>query len=348
MHVIHLTKPVNTASSIGTMLPGDYLVQDKNAFEIALMAEDGTAHIRDALIPQNPNPTSHLIMRSGAIGDLLLMTPAISAYRIAHPSFTIDLCCCPELMGIFENTGLFDRLITYPLDLSLGYDYDRIISLENVMEKAGDTHATDAFAAALDVGVLDYKPIYHVTDHEKKKAASILSGHRPKVGLQLRTSSKNRDYPAYLWVQVMHALEEKGWDVYLFGLPGQIPLLPPEFCRPNIHDLSQKERTLRETVALIDGLDAFCGIDSSLLHFCHALKKPAVGLFGPFKWQTRIMNAPFITALTGSGDCAGCGWHVKIGQHFPDKPCRKTQLCSVLADIKPERIVAKIDALKPA
>lgn len=346
MHILTLTAPLTVGGSIGTLTPGDWVLHDQNAFELAIMAERGTALLMSYFPRVNPIGSTILFMRSGAIGDLLFLGPAIRAYKKANPNTPVHLCCRKEHWGLFKNTDLVSELIQYPPKLKNLAEYLRVVSLENVMELAPNTHATDIFAGALKVSVEDYKPIYQVTDEEKSIVSYLTRSTRPKLGVQMVSSTKNRNYPLELWAEVITELHDRGWEVFLFGLPGQIPTMPPDVRRPFIHDISDKGMTFRETAALLSLCNAFVGVDSSLLHLCHALDIPAVGLYGPFNWEARTGKAPLTRALSGEGECAGCHWHAKNGQHFPPMACREAQRCSVLASIPPDRIIAKIDAFR--
>lgn len=352
MHVLTLTKPLTVGGSIGTLTPGEWIMSDQNAFELALMAERGSAVVQKDLIDHpkitiNKSTKNILLMRSGAIGDLLFLTPAVRAFREKHPVVVIGLCCRKEHQSMFSGTGLFDYLANYPLNADNNWQYTDLFSLENVMELADDIHATDAFAKALGVTVTNYKPVYVVTDEEKSLAKNWIQSNRPRVGIQLAASTKNRNYPLDLWAKVIFGLDDRGWEVFLFGHPGQIPEFAPNMKRTYVHNMSTEKLTFRESAALLSQCNAFVGVDSSLLHLCHALDVPSVGLFGAFSWQTRTAKAPLTHAITGEGECKNCRWHAKNGLHFPPMPCRQEQFCSVLASITPERIIAKVDALKP-
>lgn len=358
MHVLTLTAPLDTGSAFGVLEPGNWLLQDQNAFECALMAERGTARLekrnasRKRHIYDDVNGTlvlpseSVLFIRSGAIGDLLLMSPAICAFKKANPDATIHLSCREQHHAIFGNTGFSPNLIGYPIKAELADIFDRVISLEDVMELS-DIHATDTFAAALGVTVEDYRPVFQLTEEERESAGVMMSGKRPKIGVQLKASTHNRNYPMDQWAKVIIGLEDRGWEVFLFGTPGQVPPLPPALRRTFIHDMSQSGMSFRETASILSHCNAFVGVDSALIHLCHALDVPAVGLYGAFSWQTRTAKAPLTHALMGTGECANCRWHAKLGQHFPDMPCRRTKKCSVLASIAPEIIITKVDGLKP-
>ena len=348
MHILNLTTPLHVGGSIGILAPGEWLMSDQNAFELALMSERGSASLTQYHSWIDVSSDRVLLMRSGAIGDLLFLTPALREYKKSRPDIKIDLCCRKEHQPLFEGLDLFDALVQYPFEMPILGTYREIISLENVMELAHDAHATDAFAKALGITITDYKPAYSATEDEKTIAKVWLrSETRPHVGVQLAASVRNRNYPLDLWAKVLLALEAKGWEVLIFGLPGQVPTFPPEMQRYFIQDMSTKGLTFRESAALLSQCNAFVGVDSSLIHLCHALDVPAVGLYGPFSWETRTAKAPLTHALTGVGECKNCRWHAKNGLHFPPMPCRQEQFCSVLASITPERIIAKVDALKP-
>lgn len=226
----------------------------------------------------------------------------------------------------------------------MGFDY--VLSLENVIELAGSQHATDALAQAIGVNVIDYTPVYEVTAEEKAWAAkSLPRTDKPRVALQLRASVRNRDYPMAQWNEVISGLVARGWEVLLYGSKGQIPPLP-RGTPPEVIDCSSM--TFREAAAVLATCDAFAGVDSAFVNLCPALGVPAIGLYGPFPWESRTSHAPKTLALSGNGECAGCCWSPQAGRHFPpNQECSKTQVCSVLASIEPKRILAKLDALRP-
>lgn len=288
-------------------------------------------------------------MRSGAIGDLLLLTPALKQWKnVTHAR--LALCCFPHHFPLFEGTGLIDELVSYPMKFSESEKYAFPVTLENTMESDHSQHATDVFAKALGLQtpLADYRPVYCVTDEEKAATEKHLFRNRPNIVIQPKASVANRDYPFTLWGEVIRRLEARGWGVLIVGRKGQIPPMPPQLATPFVRDLSQLDLTFRESAAVLSQTQAFCGVDSAFLHLCHALDIPAVGLFAAFDWKTRTSKAPKTIALSGVGECAPCNWHMHAGRQFPpNKPCTKPKFCTVLASISPERIVSKIDLLKP-
>jgi ADP-heptose:LPS heptosyltransferase len=351
MHLLSLTAPVDLGKTIGTLGPGHWLMHDLNAFEIAQMAPRGAAKVTDGFIRDMEFPDERgkfLVMRSGAIGDLLLLTAAIHAWKKRVPS-PFALCCFPHHFSVFKGNPDIDELVPYPMKFSDHTKFAFPISLENTMESDHSQHASDVFAKALGIPtpLQDYRPRYFVSDEEKQATKKHLFENRPNIAIQCRASVRNRDYPMQQWLEVITSLEKRGWGVLLLGHRGQIPPLPPKLQSPFIRNLTEEGLTFRESAAVLSQCQAFCGIDSAFLHLCHALDIPAVGLFAAFDYTTRI-KSPKTFAITAPAECAPCSWHMHAGRHFPpNKPCSAVQQCVVLASIQPSRIVAKVEILKP-
>lgn len=348
LHHLTNTKPIDMGS-LGILSPGEWLVNDQNAFELGLRGARGDVRLREISFPGCADTVcSIFLIRCGAWGDLLYLTPAIRALREKYPNAAIRIASFPQHHALFEGNPHVQAIETYPVKASspLPFDLEWTVNLEDCMEVNPGVHATDAFAQALGVTVTDYKPVYVLKDDEVEFAKRIYpKGERPRVGLQCKSSRITRDYPFQLWGQAIDGLIKRGWEIYLFGSPGQVKLQgTPE----HVINLTEKNLTFRESAAILSTMDAFCGVDSALLPLCHALDKPAIGLYGPFPWESRTGKAPLTRAISGNGPCAPCFWHTHAGRHFPPNcPSQKFNFCGVLADIPPERIISKIDALKP-
>lgn len=337
MHVLTNSTPLPFAYG-ETLQPGEWLLQDDHAFILAAQAPRGTASIRPWLQGEGGDRCGTVILRSGAIGDLLLASPAIEAFRKKHPGEVVGVACFQrhiEVVGT-ESWTFFE----YPVPFSLAENFRRLISLENVIEMATERgqHATDAFADALGVIVTDYRPVYEVTEEEKAQAPARTHG-KPRVAIHLRSSSHIRDYPLKKWFEVISTLVARGWEVMLLGNNDQVKNLPL-----SVKDCSKMG--FRQAAAVLATCDVFAGVDSSFFNLCPALDVPAVGLFGPVDWKTRIKDLSKQLALKGDG-CEPCHWTSRTGgRDFPaGKPCNKDGCCVLLDSIEPKRIVAKIEKM---
>lgn len=333
-------------------------MQDDTAFGCAVRAERGSVTLAGwrppVESPENiyvggPKYKSILLIRSGAIGDLLLLTPAIKALRAKYTAAQIWLSCYKKHWDIFAQGDA--HFVEYPLPVSELNQFDLIIPLENVIELATEkgVHATDAFAEVLGVTVVDYRPVYRVTDGEMAAADGrfpvIHQKDRqtpcPRVGIQIHASSRIRGYPMQQWNAVLVQLIARGWEIMLLGNQDGIKGAPPA-----VKDCSQL--TFREAAAVLATCDVFCGVDSAFFNLCPALGVPAIGLFGPVDWMTRVREGSGQLALTTHAECAPCGWtNSRAGRQWPEgMPCEKAGTCVPLANIQPDRIVAQIDAYR--
>lgn len=363
MHIVKSSEPINLGS-FGTIPAGYYLTTDRNAFEIGLRGGKGMVEIQPFISPERVTVTqtdedhlestaapvrSVLILCNGAKGDLLFLSPVLKQLvkNSLGTNRSFKLACFSIHRDIFDYTGLEDMVIDYPVPLEEAEKFDRVIALEDTMDSGDDTHATDLFAKALSVSTVeDYKPTYTVLPPEHDWARTTYGpGTKPRVGVQLTASVANRNYPLPRWLELFPLLIKRGWEIMVFGYPGQYPKLQ---SGPNLRNLTLDRLSFRQSAAVLSTCDAFCGVDSIWVHLCHPLAVPAVGLYGPFSWQSRTSKAPKTIALSGHGDCAPCRWHRKVMQDFPPgKPCTQLRKCVVLDSIEPERIAAKIDSFKP-
>ncbi len=346
MHQITLSQETYLGKTFGTLSPGSYICADLNAFEIAQFAPRGSVQV-EPYRDSGDGGNRICIMRSGAWGDLLLLTPALRAFRAKHPDRQIVISCFPQHFDLFNSGKCVDGCVAYPLPMHVAETIGTIISLENVMELAPDKHATDAFAERLGVTVEDYKPTFDLNPEDAILAGVVTHKPRPVCGIQPIASVANRSYHLQKVAHLIAQLTASGWDVWLFGSEGQIPQMQKEV--PHVLDLSRRGLTFRQSAAWLSYCDVFVGVDSALIHLCHALDIQAVGLYAAFPWQNRTGKAPKTFALTGLGECAPCKWHMHAGRQFPPgKPCATAGFCTVLAEITPQRIVTAVNKFKPS
>ncbi len=355
MHILRNSQPLPLPYS-QQLQPGEWLVQDDTAFMCAVGAGRGTVSLEKwtdrsvwSLLLRGDQPDSDclavksiLLIRSGAIGDLLLLSPCIEKLQAKYPDAKILIACYQKHWPI--ATGFCWETTEYPVPAEDLNSFDLIIPLENIIELATEKgiHATDAFAEALGVTVTDYKPVYHLSQDELiNHVMGFVRGNKPRVALQLHASSVVRNYPIRQWGSVMSGLLNRGWEIMLLGDKDSIPGAPSD-----VHDCSKL--SFREAAAVLATCDVFCGVDSAFFNLCPALGVPAIGLFGPVDWRTRVKEGSGQLALAGVGECAPCGWtNSRAGQQWPSgMPCQKAGTCVPLAEIAPARVIAKIDAYR--
>jgi ADP-heptose:LPS heptosyltransferase len=253
---------------------------------------------------------------------------------------------------VLQNLTFIDKIVPYPLPLTMWHDYTQAVCLENAIEnnvRAQDLHMTALFAKICGLPPPDNMlPCYEITPSENIWANEMfprINGTK-RACIQVGASGIARVYPRNQMGAVIGSLVRKGWEVFLLGAKGEIQL--PNGAPPTLRNLSDLNLTMRQSAAVVNNADVFLGNDSALLHIAGALSVPAVGLYGPFPWKLRTAYCPTTFALQGSGECAPCFHHASatLRNHFPAHcPSRQEGFCQVLATIKPEHIVAKMESM---
>lgn len=355
MHVIELQAGIDLRPAGFPRIPGGaYLMDDVNAFEIATFAtreKRGMArcwHLRTERIIDASKDYSGkkiLVVRAGGFGDILFATPSIREFKEKWPTCEIHFCCFDKFAGAIANNPDV-KVVDYPLPIKALDQYAAWIFLEHTIEAGGrahEIHAVDLTAESFGISRLNSgEMIYHVTDAEKAWAdGAYPRGERPRLGVQLRASAKTRDYPQYLLTQVINQLENRGWEIYIFGVPGD--LRSPN--KPNIRNLTIDGLTFQKSMAVLDTCDVVLGPDSALIHVAGALEKQAVALYGPFPSDLRTRYARTISAITERSGCgkAPCFHHGGPKSPFPsDGPCIQAGHCTALSAISPDTVIERI------
>jgi heptosyltransferase-2 len=122
--------------------------------------------------------------------------------------------------------------------------------------------------------------------HVASLVASLPTG-RPRVFLAMRSTAKEKHWPADRWAVIVSRLvAERGCEVILCGADADAPMhdavretVGPRVAA-HVHDLSAHV-SLRETGALLARMDLCLGVDTGLVHLAASHDVPVVVLFGP-------------------------------------------------------------------
>ena len=212
---------------------------------------------------------------AGAVGDTLMMTPALSALKRTYPWLNIHLHSPGPSASLLLNNPAVASLDTlsgdgriHPEAVPIGYGVGCEGTVSSYYRELG----------------LDYPdspdPIVCViTDQEKQESLEVLTAlgidaSRPIVGLQM-----HGNWMAKNWARTSAAckiLVHNGWQVVTFGT---------DSTRSRYMDLEGvahlRDVPLRTAVAVISILDGMIGFDSGLSYAAAAVGTPCVCLFGP-------------------------------------------------------------------
>jgi ADP-heptose:LPS heptosyltransferase len=262
----------------------------------------------------------------GGIGDLLMMTPGLTALAAEFPDAQIDFAIPRPFHPIFENFPSARILDIHEDAIDLAR-YHRWFNLtecpagrvESRQSPDVRRNRTEIFARAMGISrrrlrrTAGFIPFYRVTEGEKAWASEFLENleadRLPIVGVQPYAADSYRNWP---FMETFVETIAKTHRVLVFhheDFPG--------YDFPNVFKVVQP---LRKSVALAARCERLVVLDSSFLHLSAALGIPTVAIFGAVSGRLRTQDYPGVRLLAPDKKefpCYPCWRH----EH---KPCHLT------------------------
>lgn len=252
-----------------------------------------------------------LINREGAIGDLILATPAIEALKAKWPDAQIKVKTrCPQ---VFTNSPT-----TADASCDFGGQFDYRFDLDLCYENRPMVHPVLCYADALGVKVnLDQAKLrLYPYDADKRQADSLLtvSDRRPLVIVHPGpTRWTGRDWMLERWVEVIEWLSDKGCQVVVIGTPWRFE---------KAVNLSQPT-SLQSLYVLMQKAAFFLGVDSGPFHVAQAANLKSVVLFGTIYSHLRIMPSVRVIPVQAEEAMVPC-----VGEHHRFPPPLTFSTCN--------------------
>jgi hypothetical protein len=321
----------------------DCLTEDVNVGEIMAMRQE---RFEASIAEFKPITAGDLlVVAPGGWGDMMFLEPVLRGWRVNNPDTRLGLTVGTEHHHIFDGLGLNYELVPYPVPKDAVYAFDsNVFAAEMRIQRNPGVHPTDLYAVALGLELQDRRPRYKISLEEAEFAQKELpKTGRPRIGMHVRATALCRTYPHQVPL-LEELLSKRKYEVILFGAHGEAQA--DDSAELGLVNLCNRPLTFRQSAALLSTCDGFIAPDSGLLHVAGALGVPTVALFGPFSWKERTIYYPSVQALQGRARCAPCHHHKRAGREWPEGgPCEQTGYCVALADITPQRVVAKLDGL---
>jgi GT2 family glycosyltransferase len=270
-----------------------------------------------------------LIRRTGAQGDVILLTPALAAFRGRYPKVhvTVSTACPVVLSG---NPDV-DAVIECSPDPK---GYDRFFDLDMVYEKEPLTHPVMAYARALELMPLDGS-IGGLRIYPDPPAKAIAAEVMPKNGSQRYAVIHPGSIPGWVgrewrgsWPGVLAEIRKMGFKTIRVG-NHQTPPIP---C-----DLDFTNWPFMRLAAIMGRADLFVGVDSMPFHVAQAVEIPAVGIFGCVEPSLRIVSPRAVGVTAENVGCLGCHHWLPAPRTVTNYCLRGRELC--MERLTPERIV---------
>ncbi len=248
-----------------------------------------------------------LVVRGGARGDVLLLTPALRALRDRYPLAEIDVQTkCPEMLAGLDWLGRVVKKRTY---------YDEVYDLIGSYEKRPEVHIVQAYADALGV-TLPKRWRLEMQASAAEEAWAERMGRGAKLALVHPgpTCWTNKNWPVERFAEVAQALQARG---YLTATVGAADA--PEIAT-NLQLAGST--TPQQLYALAKRARLFVGIDSMPQHVVSAADTPSVVLFGPTNARCIVRPSHRIVTVQADQKLVPCvGEHGRRKKAITQAPC---------------------------
>lgn len=267
-----------------------------------------------------------LLIRTTALGDVILLTPVIKALKEKYPKADVDVeSAYPDVfIGNPHVRGTF-----LPHEASRE-NYQMVVNLDGAYESRQPMHIVDAYAEACGVKVTDYFTRLYPTKEDRRIAkmvvppgADVAAIHPLLEDVVGKTLLKELDY------KIRQALDARGMSFITVG--------------------REHGFTLGQLAAILERCKVFIGADSGPLHVAQAINTPTVGIFGCTDPDLiQIRNAQIYKAVTAPPlqvGCLGCH-HIQKFEH-PGFRCEREgeDYDRCMKMVRPEDVFEAIDTV---
>jgi ADP-heptose:LPS heptosyltransferase len=238
-----------------------------------------------------------LIWRTGGIGDLLFIQPILKRIKELYPTCQITFCTAARNSPILLNypKGTIDKIGQLPFSLDILKQNDYHITFEGSIERCKEAHNLNCYdifrnMTKLNFNISDYIP-------ELYPSSTILEDLKNKIPpktimIQPRATSIVRSLSINKIVELVRKINDAG---FIAGIQDSTLnahkisyLINNKLSGLKVHNLAVTSKNIAYGV----GNAYYCagGIvtDSAFTHILAALKKPVVGLYGPFRGELRM------------------------------------------------------------
>lgn len=262
----------------------------------------------DLLEPHKVNQVlpKFLIIRNGALGDVLMTTPAVRRlYEIYDGKVSIDIATFyPD---VFNNSPYVEKILN-PKFLSRGiHDYDHVINLNGVYERAPAIHPVDAYAKILmgDQIYNRHLDIFPSKEDEEFMSEAIANIGQPYFVLHyLHHEWPNRNISEDVWLSIVEAIaKHSDVKIIFIGSRGQ--------SHAHIGKLTEDHRdkyTVQQLAILIKQSLGFIGGDSAPAHIAATTDVPISVFYTCAHHEVRMPLRSYgeFLPLYPNIDCYGC------------------------------------------
>jgi len=349
------TPEYTTTGTLGYFPIRDGIAQVDSLLERRYLQKRGFRDITpDDMVQENlaRHRCSFFVIRTGALGDLLMITPFLRHLRNLWPGVKITLAT-PHLNtyhDIFDHhpdapdTVYSHVAEDYLLEAKL---YDDAVSLTHSIECHAEAEIRNAYEIPFKLCRMkvpeDLAPRFVLTQEESVRGALELQHagfdlNKPIIALHLQASARNRTYGVDPAQVVLNQLILQGYQCVILGDTrfsglSKAPLWSPGPTR----------FPFRVSAAILSHCKTAITVDSAFLHVAQALGIRQVALFGAFDARLRVEHFRNCIAVQSTRRCVPCHQHVDICPRMEDEGYSRVisaTPCLDATNLSPEQVLA--------
>ena len=305
-----------------------------------------------------PSGSNILIIRSGGIGDHIMMLPAIKALReqrLMDGNTKLWLATQEDMFPIFQNNPYVDRLLPLPITMDTFLESDYYADFSEPIRKSDfeQQHPTDYYMGVL--GIDNSKPInkdpclfldgsQSTTINKILKEIKLHQSDRPLALLQWKASVPLRSFPIKQWVSLINRFKNFVFIVAHHSEQAEQSRLEIDEAGIQVHDISRHILIVNDFLTTVSLCDVVISTDSSAYHVAAGFNKPSLTFFGPIHSQLRTCYYPKAISIDANykgRTCASpCGLHKG---DCPEQGYLNTTHSPCLMSIPEDTILAKFE-----
>lgn len=254
----------------------------------------------------------YLIIRDGAMGDVLMLTPVVRELYARHEGdIAIDIAS--QAQTVFDNSP-YVRAVLDPKSLRRGvHTYDVVIDLNETYERSPDIHPVNAYAKlVLGVSDFDKKLDLYPTREDIQRIDSVVAeiGGPYLVVHHFRHEWPNREIDPVVWDHVLNGLAQQNrFKVIFVGIERDYA----ELRGADFED-HRGRYSLQQLSLLIAKSEGFLGGDSGPSHIAATTNAPMCIFYTCAHHEARmpLRSSGRFLPIKPDLDCYGCLTHSPI------------------------------------
>lgn len=258
---------------------------------------------------QVPRGSRILILRSGGIGDHIMLIPALKLLKEISVEIGAEIYLATQknMFPIFEGNTFIDRLLPLPITMVDLLKMDFYVDFSGSFGNADFNlkHPTDFYLDSL--GLRTGKILAKLPSMNNKSESSPIIKHlkvlkkehsgRPLILIQWHASAHIRTFPPEKLASLTHRFKEFTFVIAHHYKQAEETSLAIKDASLNAINISFQLKDLPEFISAVGFSDGVISTDSSGYHVAAALGKPALALFGAIGSHLRTCYYPNVIAL---------------------------------------------------